>query len=156
MAHIIPYSFGRHAGPLRSSMPNVYRFLRVFAGPSVVDCLDQYFMVSAGAGGRTSINRLENLLCLLPASHDYFGQGLCILEPVGDPLGGLGDEEDSLESYNVHFTWLTRQHPPAGREFRGKSKCQQVKCVAGSTRAIDTCRFSASAGFSKNTEGTES
>ena len=111
-------------------MPHVYRFLRVFAGPSVVNRLDEYLMASPGLGGRTRINRLENLLCLSEDSHRFFGRGYFVLEPVGDPLSSLWPEEDILHSYDVRFTWVARQHPPAGHEFRGTSKCHMQAVIS--------------------------
>ena len=67
-------------------MPKKFRFLNLFAGQTVVNRLNNYLMLPEVVGGRSRINRLENLLCLSPTNHRLFGRGFFALEPLGDPL----------------------------------------------------------------------
>ena len=110
VAHIISYSFGRHAGPLDQTMPNVMAFLNVFAGPDVVSNINNYLMRPTADGRGSQINRVENLLSLASQIHQGFGAGDFVLEPVGDPLEALRDN-DVLTSYQVRFSWLTESRP---------------------------------------------
>ncbi|KAF8457405.1 hypothetical protein BGX38DRAFT_1157978 [Terfezia claveryi] len=68
-------------------------------------------VVSVSSDPETRINRLENLICLSPDNHNRFGRGLFVLEPVGDPLAGLGDD-GQLWSYEVKFSWFPQNKPP--------------------------------------------
>ncbi|KAF8424388.1 hypothetical protein EV426DRAFT_665981 [Tirmania nivea] len=110
VAHIIAYSLGRHAGALDQTMPNVMAFLEMFAGPGVVNNINNYLMRPT-ACGESQINRVENLLCLAPGIHHLFGSGIFVLEPVGDPLSTLRDNREVLTSYQVRFSWLTENRP---------------------------------------------
>ncbi|RPB20269.1 hypothetical protein L211DRAFT_841950 [Terfezia boudieri ATCC MYA-4762] len=111
VTHIVPYSIGRDPRVLEEARPDVFQFLTFLAGPSVVRQLKEYLLNSTDARGRTRINRLENLICLSPDNHNRFGRGLFVLEPVGDPLAGLGDD-GQLWSYEVKFSWLPQNKPP--------------------------------------------
>lgn len=52
----------------------------------------------------TQITPLENLLCLSSTHHHEFVHGSFVLEPVGDPLDGLGPN-GRLSRYDVRFSW---------------------------------------------------
>ena len=93
VAHIIPYSFGRHAGPLDQTTPNIMAFLHIFAGPDAVNNINNYLMRPTAYGRGSQINRVENLLSLAPNIHQRFGSGNFVLEPVGDPLEALRDND---------------------------------------------------------------
>jgi len=122
VAHIIPYSFGRHAAALETVMPNAFRFLNLFAGQTVINRLNNYLMLPEVVGGQSRINRLENLLCLSPTNHRLFGRGFFVLEPLGDPLVRLRNEADTLDSYDVRFSWLPEHRPPVAEHMRGESE----------------------------------
>lgn len=74
----------------------------------MVEHVTNYLLEQRTGQGRsvhTQINRLENLVCLNPAYHQEFGHGYFVLEPVGDPLAGLGPN-GLLSQYDVRFSWL--------------------------------------------------
>ncbi|RPB22939.1 hypothetical protein L211DRAFT_884254, partial [Terfezia boudieri ATCC MYA-4762] len=124
VAQIVPFSLERLGGPLQQTMPNIETFLRVFAGPTVVRKLEQYLLQGHSSRNQIiEINRVENLLCLAPDAHYYFGSGYILLEPVGDPLAGIQRSTDVLSSYDVRFSWLTGNRPGAG--VRGGSDLQE-------------------------------
>ncbi|KAF8451657.1 hypothetical protein BGX38DRAFT_1259469 [Terfezia claveryi] len=112
VAHIVPFSLGRLGGLLRQTMPNIEAILRVLAGPKVVRNLEQYLL--QGHGSRNQIDRVENLICLSPDAHYYFGSGYIVLEPVEDPLAGIQSSTDVLSSYDVRFSWVTGNRPGTG------------------------------------------
>ncbi|KAF8451658.1 hypothetical protein BGX38DRAFT_1259470 [Terfezia claveryi] len=89
----------------RQTLPNIEAFLRVLAGPTVVRNLEPYLL--QGHGSRNQIDRAENLICLSPDAHYYFGSGYIVLEPVGEPLAGIQSSTDVLSSYDVRFSWVT-------------------------------------------------
>ncbi|RPB19111.1 hypothetical protein L211DRAFT_853514 [Terfezia boudieri ATCC MYA-4762] len=107
VAHIFPFSLGQRPG-LLETRPNIFRLLTYLAGPTVVDNVENYLLqvpVGQGRSGQTHINRLENLLCLSATYHQWFGHGLFVLEPIGDPLAGL-DPNGQLSEYEVRFSWV--------------------------------------------------
>ena len=106
---VAPYSFGRHSGALETAMPNVFRFLKL---------AQYYLMLPEVVGGRSRINRLENLLCLSPTNHRLFGRGFFALEPLGDSLVRLSNDADTLDSYDVRFSWLPEHCPRCGVHMR--------------------------------------
>jgi len=113
VAHIVPFSLGRLGGPLQQTMPSLFTFLRVFAGPTILHSLETYLVGVPGSRGQ--INRLENLLSLCPTVHHHFGEGTFVLEPVGDPLAGIRSRTDVLPSYQVRFSWVTENRPIPSR-----------------------------------------
>ena len=106
------YSVGRHYGPLEATMPNVFQFLSVSAGPTVIERINNYLLMPVSPGGRNNINRLENLLCLSANCHELFGHGIFVLEPLGDPLERLTDETQTLNEYDVRFSWVAQHRAP--------------------------------------------
>lgn len=90
VAHIIPYSFGRHADPLNHTMPNVMAFLEVFAGRDVVNNINNYLMRPSAHGRGSQNNRVENLLSLAPIMHHGFGSGILCWSLWGTRLKGEG------------------------------------------------------------------
>ncbi|KAF8439571.1 hypothetical protein BGX38DRAFT_871125 [Terfezia claveryi] len=109
VAHIVPFSLARLGGPIQQTMPSIFAFLRVFAGPTVVRNLEAYLF--GGHGSSCQINRVENLLSLRPDPHHDFGSGKFVLEPVGDPLGEIRSPTDVLTSYQLRFSWVTENRP---------------------------------------------
>ncbi|KAF8432164.1 hypothetical protein BGX38DRAFT_263305 [Terfezia claveryi] len=114
VAHIITHSLGRTPGTLVDDKPDIFQLLKFLAGPSVIQNLTEYLLTPQGIGGRTRINRLENLLCLSETEHVWFGHGWFVLEPVGDPLATLLGGEGTLRSYDVRFSWVP-QYRARGR-----------------------------------------
>lgn len=100
-------------GALEEARPDVFKFLIFLAGPSVVRQLKEYLFNTGGTRGQTNINRLENLVCLGGGYHGWFGPGEFVLEPVGDPLAGLGNH-GLLWSYEVKFSWVTQNQSRQG------------------------------------------
>ena len=107
VAHIIPYYFGRHAGGLEAAMPNIFRFLNLFAGQTAVNRLNNYLMLPGVVGGRPRINRLENLTCLTATNHRLFGRGSFVLEPPPVMEGTRGKSEACFSRWEV--VTLTRE-----------------------------------------------
>ena len=145
VAHIFPFA------PRNTNIVSSLHFLtllRMFCGKETATRVEAYLGLSAltgggaGSGGSNSlptmtlikgshpINRLENLITMTSTVHSMFGNGVLVLEPLGDPLsifdshpvGIIPDsssasataevQQPQLTSYRVVITALSKHCPP--------------------------------------------